>query len=215
MILLLTAAVAAADTALPDAVGTVLQYRAFVAGAPVGEAEVEVSVEDGSYRVAGQATSNSFLSAFSPWRNDFTALGTVDGDGRETAEFAYLEHNGRNSRDVTVRDGIVRVYKNGKARSEQPSPSGHDVLSALFVAPRCDRDQVLHTGRHVYRLQRLASDDGWCRFQVSDDDGETFEVELQFGRRAGLVVPERITVRAWLTGWIELVPAQARPTASR
>lgn len=213
-IALLTALLLPAVAAASAPAETLLRYRAFVAGAPVGEAEVTVRVADGEYQVRGQASSNSFLSAFSPWRNAFAATGRIDADGHAPAEFGYQERSGRDSRDVSARDGEVLVIKNGRPRSQHPIPEGLDVVSALFVAPGCDGDRVLHTGRHAYRLLHLAETDRGCRYRVSDEDDSTFDVELSFGHRDGLRVPERITVYAWVTGWVELQPAPPQTTAA-
>lgn len=193
---------------------TNLHYRAFVAGAPVGQAQVTVRVADGEYQVRGQASSNSFLSSFSSWRNEFSAAGRVDDGGHAPVEFGYQERSGRDSRDVSARDGAVLVIKNGKPRSRHPIPEGLDVLSALFVAPGCDGDRTLHTGRHAYRLEHLADTERGCRYRVRDEDDSAFEVELSFGHRDGLRVPERITVHAWVTGWLELQPPPPQTTAA-
>ncbi|MFW6093774.1 MAG: DUF3108 domain-containing protein [Pseudomonadota bacterium] len=183
---------------------TTLRYAAYVAGAPVGEAEVMVSVNDGRYRVDGAARSSGWLGGFSDWRNRFRAQGLRDGGRWLTTEFAYSERDRSKHRLVRVRDGRVEVTKNGKERPPRPSPRGPDVLRALFIQPGCDLDR-LHTGRYAYRLERLAGDGPACRYRVTDDDGERYEIELALARRDGLVVPARITVRTWLTGHLELV----------
>ena len=72
-----------------------------------------------------------------------------------------------------------------------------------------DGDQVLHTGRHVYRLSRVEASGDGCRYHVVDDDDDSFEIGLELAERDGLTVPHRITVHAWLTGWIELVEPEA------
>jgi hypothetical protein len=197
----------APDTALvqPDASDVDLRYQAFVAGAPVGEATVKVALADGVYRVEGDARSNGWLKGFTNWRNQFSARGRLDGLNREPTEFSYTERDSRKHRHVVVRDGTLQVTKNGKQRPSLQSPSGADIISALFVQPHCRGDQVLHTGRHVYRLSRLAHNPDGCRYSVVDDDDDTFEIELVLGRRDGLVVPTKIKVYAWLTGWVELM----------
>jgi hypothetical protein len=187
-----------------------LRYRAFVAGAPVGEAEVNVSVINGFYQIEGDARSNGWLKGFTRWRNRFAASGSVAGLVKEPAEFTYTESDRDKHRHVIVRDGTMQVTKNGKERPERPSPAAPDVVSALFVAPHCQDDQVLHTGRHVYRLSRIDRDVGGCRYTVVDDDGDTFEIDLDLGSRGGLVVPRKITFYAWLTGWVELTEATSR-----
>lgn len=182
-----------------------LHYRAYLAGAPIGDAAITVTVEEGAYRVEGSAASNGWLRGFTDWHNRFAASGTLDGVTRAATTFSYFERDGEDSRHVVVGDGRVRVTKNGKPRSETAAPPGMDVVSALFVAPRCDADQVLHTGRRVYQLSRLEREPGGCRYAVVDDDSDRFEIELVLERLGSLVVPRRITVHSWLTGWVERV----------
>ncbi len=188
-----------------DAGTTALRYQAFVAGVPVGEATVAVSVGGGRYRVEGSARSNGLLRGFSDWRNRFRADGRLAGPVPAPTEFTYTEEDRDKRRTVLVRDGMLQVTKNGKHRPERPSPRAPDVVTALFVLPSCEDDQVLHTGRHVYRLSRLDGGAGRCRYAVVDDDGDRVEVEVALAERGDLVVPESITVRGWLTGRIELV----------
>jgi hypothetical protein len=182
-----------------------LLYTASVAGAPVGEATVTVAVEDGRYRVTGDARSNNWLHAFTDWRNVFEADGLLADGARTASRFAYTETDRNKTRHLVMEDGVIRVTKNGRRRPERPAPPFLDVVSALFVAPRCAPDQTLQTGRHVYRLSRLEHGPGLCRYVVVDDDDETFEFTLSLGRRGGLIVPTRIVVHAWLKGRIELV----------
>ncbi len=181
-----------------------LEYRGFVAGAPIGEAAVSVALRDGVYHVSGDARSNGVLAGFSRWRNRFTARGRIDGMERRVTEFSYVEEDRDKSRRVVVREGELQVTKNGRQRPKRPAPGFPDVISALFVQPHCRGDQTVHTGRHVYRLSRLGRDPGGCRYVVIDDDDDRFEIELVLVRRSGLVVPKKIVVYGWLTGWIEL-----------
>jgi hypothetical protein len=203
--LILTApTVAAAENA------TTLKYQAYAAGAPVGTATIEVSVVDDAYQVTGAARASHWLKAFSDWHNRFSARGKVRGTALEPQEFRYQEHDRRKARQVVVRDGMLQVVKNDRRRPRRQAPGGADVVSALFVRPHCGPGRTVHTGRHVYRLERLQQGEV-CRYRVVDDDGESFELELEFTRRDGLAVPGRITFHAWLTGWIELVDTGQAP----
>lgn len=205
--LLMAAAAGQSAWAEDDAAGAevTLRYQAYVAGAPVGEATVTVAVMDDHYQVVGDARSSGLVRGFSQWRNRFAAHGRLNDAGPAPISFNYSERDRRKTRDVAVREGVVEQTKNGKQRPQLDAPSGSDVVSALFVAPRCEDDHQLHTGRYAYMLTRLQGDPGSCRYLVTDDDDDSFEIELEFGRHAGLVVPQRITVYAWLTGRVELV----------
>lgn len=201
---------APADSA-GEAVGALsLHYQAYVAGAPVGEASVDITVDNGRYQVSGDAVSNGWIKGFTSWRNRFGAEGNLSGPVADPAEFVYTETDRNKHRHVVVRDGKLQVTKNGRKRPQRPSPHGADVVSALFVQPECHDEQVIHTGRHVYRLARLPWEGDGCRYSVTDDDDDTFEIDVELVQRGDLRVPKRITVRAWLTGWVELTRAEHR-----
>lgn len=188
-----------------------LDYRAVVAGAPVGEARVTLALgDDGRYSVRGVARSNGWMRGFTGWRNRFSANGRVVAGSLAPDVFRYHEQDQDKDRRVVVEGGRLQVTKNGRQRPERPAPAGPDLISALFVVPRCGADQRVHTGRHHYRLQHLPAggDGSACRFRVTDDDEDSFELEMELEQRGALAVPRRITVRAWLTGWVELVAVQ-------
>ncbi|MFU8813914.1 MAG: DUF3108 domain-containing protein [Pseudomonadales bacterium] len=205
LILLFPSLAFAAGSALPPAVDLSLRYQAFLAGAAVGEATVNVAWVDGAYVVQGSAHSKGLMQRFSKWRTHFTATGEFDGMASTGAEFSYSERNSGSSRVVRVSDGVLDVQKNGRQRPLQPSPPGADLLNALFVPPHCGGDQVVHTGRYVYRLTHLEHNAAGCRYQVVDEDDDAFEMHLALKRIGELVVPERITIYGRVTGWMELV----------
>lgn len=194
-----------APPAASDAPAMTFSYRAFVAGTPVGRATVTVDISGDRYRVQGDASSNGWLQGFTRWRNRFSAHGRIQDGERQPAEFHYTETDRDKKRHVVVRDGTLRVTKNGHRRPARRSPGGADVVSALFVDPSCAEDHQLHTGRHVYRLSRLEHRADGCRYQVLDDDDDRFEIDLVLARRGQLIVPEKITVHGWVTGWVTLV----------
>jgi hypothetical protein len=191
---------------------TALRYQAFLAGAPVGEAVVHVAMSGGSYVVEGSARSRGLMQRFSKWRTQFSARGRVEDAGGASAEFAYAERNSGSTRFVRVSDGLLQVNKNGRQRPPQPSPPGPDVLNALFVPPHCRAEEVVHTGRSIYRLTRLSHGADRCRYRVVDDEDDTFEMELQLQRVEHLVVPKRIDVYGRLTGSMVLVGLEAVAT---
>jgi hypothetical protein len=163
-----------------------------------------VTVGEGAYRVEGDAASEGWLEGMTRWRNRFRAEGVVADAGRQPRRFRYAETDGDKDRRVSVREGVLRVVKNGKARAARPAPAGADVLSALFVRPACLPEQQVHTGRHLYRLTRLEATEDSCRYRVVDDDDDAFEVGIDLVRRKGLTVPGRITFHGWVSGSIEL-----------
>jgi hypothetical protein len=185
-----------------------LRYQAFLGGAPVGEATVNVAMGNGLYLVEGTAQSRGLMQRFSKWRTHFTARGSVEDAAGSGGRFSYAERNSGSTRVVEVSDGVLKVNKNGRQRPPEPSPPGPDVLSALFVPPHCRAEEVVHTGRNTYRLTRLSHDTGGCRYRVVDDDEDSFEMELQLHRFDHLVVPGRITVFGRVTGTMVLVGSE-------
>jgi hypothetical protein len=183
-----------------------LRYEAFLAGAAIGEATVNVAFIDGAYVVEGSARSSGLWQRFSKWRTQFAARG--DLTEAASGQFSYFERHSDSSRIVDVRDGVLQVTKNGRQRPPVPSPAGPDLLSALFVPPHCGAAEVVHTGRHVYRLTRLASDERGCRYRVVDEDDDVFELELLLDRLGHLIVPKRITVYGRLTASMILVGSE-------
>lgn len=197
---------AAVPVALPEPDETVsLRYRAYLAGTPVGWATVRVALAADGYRIEGEAASDGWMSGVTRWRNRFRAEGSLGEAAPLPRDFSYTETDRGKEQRVSVRDRILQVVKNGKRRDPRPAPDGADVLSALFVQPSCLQERLVHTGRHLYRLTRLAADDdGVCRYRVIDEDDETFEVAVDLIRHAGVTVPGRITFQGWVSGSIEL-----------
>ncbi len=205
---------AAAPGASPAA-ATLLRYDAFVGGAKVGEARVHVIIGEGSYQIQGSARTRGLLDTFSDWRNRFSARGDLNsarggvGDqGIRPLSFSYLEKDRDKRREVLVQEGTLQVVKNGKVRPTRSAPAGFDVLTGLFVLPGCAGDQLLHTGRHHYRLTRLESKPGRCRYVVVDDDNDRYEVSVAFTNRGGIVVPRRVVVDGFLSGTVVLRDAE-------
>ena len=211
-----------AENVPTQAAAVVLRYDAFVGGAKVGEARVHVVIDDGRYQIQGSARTLGLLDTFSDWRNRFSARGEIktrgeisargetksSGEGKvegiQPLSFSYLEKDRDKRREVLVQEGALQVIKNGKVRPTLPAPAGLDVLTGLFVLPRCQGDQLLHTGRHHYRLTRLESQPGRCRYVVIDDDNDRYEVSVAFVSRGGIVVPHRVAVDGFLTGTVVL-----------
>ena len=194
---------AAAPVPEPDEAVS-LHYRAYLAGTPVGRATVRLAVAGDGYRIEGEAASEGWVSGVTRWRNRFRAEGRLTDAAPLPRDFSYTETDRGKEHRVSVRDRVLQVVKNGKRRNPRPAPDGADVLSALFVQPSCLPERLVHTGRHLYRLTRLAGGDGVCRYRVVDDDDDAFEVAVDLIRHAGLTVPGRITFRSWVSGSIEL-----------
>jgi len=195
-----------------------LTYQAFLAGTKAGTAQVALEQDPHRYSVAGRARSGGLLEALNPWRAQFQATGTwVDG-APQLNHYHYTESDKRKRREVTVSQGQLRVVKNGKLRAEIDALPGMDILSALFVEPRCHQALQLHTGRHGYQLRNQDSqqraggpqngDHQLCAYTVKDDDGEEYKVAVTFAELSGYRVPIRINISGVLSGALTLVDHQ-------
>ena len=192
-------------TVLPVEAAT-LRYEAYIAGVRVGQATVNVELVDNRYVVTGTAQAEGVVEMFSAWRTNFLARGELVDNAPQPAEYSYVERDDDQIREIIVRDGMLRYFKNGRIRRERPSPSGLDVLSALFVQPGCEAKRTIHTGRKHYRLTRIESNPtDVCRYDVVDDDNDHYRADIRLALREQLTVPVRITVRGFLTGKVVLV----------
>lgn len=191
-----------------------LTYEASIAGAPAGVATVAIARSPQRYRIAGQARATGLLDAFNPWRARFWSTGDMIDSVPTPRTYRYVERGRDKRRDVTVDEGLLTVIKNGKQRPTRPALPGLDVLTALFVEPRCTAALPLHTGRHGYQLsiQPPLADQtttaNRCKYQVIDEDQDSFAAELQFGPAAGYRVPTRITVSGTLSGSMQLTDSK-------
>ena len=180
------------------------KYEAYIAGMKAGHATIRVDWNEDSYEVSGSARTDGLLEAFGSWHTRFTATGKFVAGIAQLIEYRYIEKGEHKHRDVTVRDGELRVIKNGKDRGLRPAFPGVDVLTAMYIAPRCE-EQQLHSGRHFYLLKRVGQDSNICRYEVTDDDGDRYNADIVYGERENLTVPLSITLSGLLTGRLVLV----------
>jgi hypothetical protein len=201
-----------------------LQYEASIAGAPAGTATVAMALSPVAtdlattpmrYRLVGQAKAEGLLDAISPWKSNFWVSGLRTPQGIADLDYRYIEQGRNKQREVRVQNRTLRVVKNGRQRPERPALPGLDVLSALFAVATCPATLTLHTGRHGYALQAPALPEGApealrpdyprrCRYTVTDDDQDRFEIAIEFETLAEVRVPARIEVSGALTGVLAL-----------
>lgn len=185
--------------------GATFHYQAFLAGLEVGTAQVEVALETPRYTVTGRARTRGAMEALSPWRARFEAVGRYAPEEVEGEWFGYRAEEPDRIRQVWVSDGVLREIRDGRRRDDRPAFPGADLLTALFVAPRCPPTRELHSGRSGYRLSDGIVAGDRCSYRVTDDEGGLYRVRFDFGDRQGLRVPLRIEVEGMLTGQLVLV----------
>ncbi len=186
-------------------------YEGYVAGVRAGSATVEVVIADGHYHVSGSATARGVVDWFSDWHSEFTALGQLSGQRVLASQYVYTQTDGSSRREVRVRDGQVTYLKNERPPRVSRAFATRDLLTALFVEPRCHDVWWVNTGRRNYRLERRSADAGVCRYEVFDRHEDSFEIDLVLADRFGLTVPVSLTVHALVRGRLVLVdPGPAR-----
>jgi len=189
------------------ALGATFIYEGYVAGVRVGSATVKLAIADARYQVSGNAAADGVVEWFSDWRSEFAALGQLEADAPILSEYAYTQHDGKSRREVRVRDGRVRYRKNQRPPRNSPAFDSPDLLTALFVQPRCKARWWVNTGRRNYRLERRAADPDVCRYEVFDRHEESFRIDLVLGQRNGLTIPVAMTVRGLVRARLVLVDA--------
>ncbi len=184
---------------------TTLHYDAFLAGVKIGTATVTVERTQNTYRINGEAAANGVAYLFSDWRSEFYAGGSFVSGAPQLESYGYDERERRKHRILEISNGEVRQRKNGKPRPVRPLLGGLDVLTAFFIAPDCWQEQLLHTGRYNYWIRgRPSSRAGWCRFEVTDDDGDRDRVQVEFEDYQGVRLPVRMTTEGLLRGSVRL-----------
>jgi len=185
--------------------GATFHYQAFLAGLEVGTAQIEVELDLRRYTVTGRARSRGAMDALSPWRARFEAVGRYGPAAVAGEWFGYRAEEPDRIRQVWVSGGVLREIRDGQRRDDRQAFPGADLLTALFVAPRCPPTRQLHSGRSGYRLSDGAAAGDRCSYRVTDDEGGAYRVRFAFGDRQGLRVPLRIEVEGMLTGQLVLV----------
>ena len=187
------------------ATAATFKYQAYIAGVKAGRATIHVDRNQDSYTVSGSAKAEGLVDARGSWHTRFVATGKVVEGVAELTQYRYVEKGDHKRRDVTVRDGELRVIKNGKERPLRPAFPGVDVLTALYIEPNCRQEQQLHSGRHYYALKRIGQDPEICRYHVTDEDGDTYKADIVYTERENLTVPLSITLSGFLTGRMVLL----------
>jgi len=185
-----------------------LHYQAFLGGASAGSARLALDQDAHQYSVIGSAKSKGLMESFNPWRAQFEARGSAADGGPVLEQYHYVEKDDRKLREVTVSEGLLRVVKNGKLRAELDALPGLDILTALFVKPKCDATLDLHTGRHGYQLVSTKASPGGaadiCRYRARDDEGDSYQVTIEFAQIGELRVPRVIELNGFLSGRMKL-----------
>ena len=169
---------------------------------------VDISADD--YSLSGTAKAQGILKWFGKWRSRFEVKGRIKGDELTLDEYRYVEREEHKRRELSVRDGVLRVIKNGKPRRPREALPGTDVLTSFFIKPQCHDEQLLHTGRHNYQLRRLGptietAGTSRCRYEIYDDDGDRYVASVEFAQLGDLTIPVKMTIGGFIQGRMELV----------
>ncbi len=193
-----------------------LRYGAYWAGAKVGEAEVHIERSEESYRIEGKAWTLGLVNRVTRWRGNFDAEGSIQ-DGRATPESYgfHTRQRGDRTRSTKMADGKVESFRDGRQRDSGPAPDGLDMLTALFLPGECDEFDSLHTGTSFYELalieQSKTPANGRnparerCKFEVIDEDGDSYQVEVEVAQFGEHRIPVRIDIGGFLTGSVRIL----------
>jgi hypothetical protein len=205
--LLVTAALLLAAGPLAAQEAT-LGYDAYVKGSKVGEAEIRVERDHGSYAVSGNAWSTGVLGLLSRWRTMFSATGSLDDSRPVTSSYSLIEHARNKVKEFFLADGQATYIKDGETRTPK-APTSVDWLSALFVNPDCAAaGSEVHNGkdRFAVKLLRIVSEGAVerCEFELRDDDDERISATVLLGEVDGLTVPLKLELIGALEGTLKL-----------
>lgn len=206
--------------ALPaSASGLELEYRGYIAGAPAGSARISVERQGENYIVRGTISTRGLVHRISPWRARFVAAGHLLNGVAVPQALAVAESARRKKRTIHVASGVLRERRNGKLRPQKPAPAGLNLMSALWVEPRCAAEQTLNNGRREYAMtlsKRVAETGGAerCFYDITDDKGDRSRGWVAIGQRGGMRVPLQIVVIEGVTRRLELASAKERLAAA-
>lgn len=208
-------ATVAAPSAEPQTIPlTRFHYEAFIGGTLAGVVVVDVERDEVGYEVNGTAETIGFWRSIDDWQAEFNAAGRLI-DGVAVADrYVLLEKNDRKDQQVVVSDGQLFVTKNGEARTPKDAHPGVDLLTALWVVASCVDAADLHNGRHGYAVARTLQDDGTCRYDVRNDDGDNYSANVRFTDHGGYPVLERMVVNRLVGTRLQLVRSEVLESPS-
>lgn len=187
---------------------TRFHYEAFIGGTLAGVVVVDVVRSADDYEVNGTAETIGFWRSIDDWQAEFNAAGRMIEGEAVADRYVLLEKNDRKDQQVVVADGQLFVTKNGEARAPKDAHPGVDLLTALWVVASCVDAADLHNGRHGYSVARTLQDDGSCRYDVENDDGDSYSANVTFAEHGGYAVLERMVVNRLVGTRLQLVRSE-------
>lgn len=184
-------------------------YEAFIGGTLAGVVVVDVVRDEAGYEVNGTAETIGFWRSIDDWQAEFNAAGRMVEGVAVVDRYVLLEKNDRKDQQVVVSDGQLFVTKNGEPRAPKDAHPGVDLLTALWVVASCVDAADLHNGRHGYAVARTLQDDGTCRYDVENDDGDSYSANVKFAEHGGYPVLERMVVNRLVGTRLQLVRSEA------
>ena len=210
-----------------------LKYDAYVAGIPAGDAQLTLERQplpargaaSFSYKVAGTARSKGLWESIQKWRAEYSVVGEVHQSTPAQSQnpvvlpghFYSLQTTPKKRREIHIEDGVLKETKNNKVRDPRPAQTGFDLLTGLFFLPPCQPEARVHTGRDGYDMRRTEPPRSSeppastaaivrCAYQVTDEEGGTYQMSLVYQRRGDFLVPVDIAAQGPLSGRMVLAP---------
>ncbi len=189
---------------------TRFHYEAFIGGALAGVVVVDLARDDAGYEVNGTAEIIGFWRSIDDWQAEFNSAGRLVAGEAVADRYMLREISARKDKDqiVVVSGGQLFVTKNGEARAPEDAHPGVDLLTALWVVASCVDAADLHNGRHGYEVARTLQEDGTCRYDVRNDDGDSYSANVRFAEHAGYPVLERMVVNRLVGTRLQLVRSE-------
>ena len=184
-----------------------LKYDAFIGVAHAGEIRVQVARDAQSYQVRGQARARGLVELLKDTRGWFSAAGRLESGQPLPETYEYYQKDKSKERFISVAGGQLTYVKDGASRPPVAALPGTDLVTALWVEPRCEDLTEVHTGRSAYAFTLLEQAEGVCRFRVKEDDEDEppFSLDVEYGERGGVRVPVSIRSTGGWAGRIVLV----------
>jgi hypothetical protein len=193
----------------PAAGAMLLDYEAYLGGAKVGRAKVEIAVVDTGYEIKGKAESTGIFGFFGKWKSLFTLRGIFSAGKPVTREYEVTEGSGNRKKQISYAGDQVQVRKNGKLRKPMPLPAELDLWSLLFLSEDCGSANRVHNGKDLWlvetvRNELLEGGGRYCEFNLEDEDNEHSVASVWLRQIGDLLVPVRIQFAGELRGTFKL-----------
>ncbi len=193
----------------PASQAMLLDYTAYLGGAKVGEAKVEIALQESGYEINGRVESAGLLGLFSRFKSLFSLRGIFSSGKPVVREYQVTEKSGNRKKHITYEGDQVHVTRNGEVRSPRPLPAETDLWSFMFLSEDCNVQPVIHDGKDVWQVEarhteRLGDGGHYCEFDLADEDNDRSVASVWLREIGDLMVPVQVRFQGDLQGTFKL-----------